>query len=75
MTTSDFATENATNDSFLIWKFDTPWKHQKTVRFSDVFRGERKCALGKNGLTQDISHSVLIQKLKTCYKSKVNILV
>ena len=41
MTTSDFATENATNDSFLIWKFDTPGKHQKTVRFSDVFRGEK----------------------------------
>ena len=30
--------------------FSTPWKHQKTVRFSDVFRGQRKGALGTNGL-------------------------
>ena len=29
----------------------TPWKHQKTLRFSDVFRGYRKGALGTNGLT------------------------
>ena len=28
----------------------TPWKHQKTVKFSDVFRGYRKGALGTNGL-------------------------
>ena len=28
----------------------TPWKHQKTVRFSNVFRGFRKGALGTNGL-------------------------
>ena len=27
-----------------------PWKHRKTVRFSDVFRGKRKDALGTNGL-------------------------
>ena len=27
-----------------------PWKHQKTVRFSDVFKGLRKGALGTNGL-------------------------
>ena len=27
-----------------------PWKHEKTVRFSDVFRGYRKGALGANGL-------------------------
>ena len=30
--------------------FSSPWKHQKTVRFSDVFRGQRKGALGTNGL-------------------------
>ena len=28
-----------------------PLKHQKTLRFSDVFRGSRKGALGKNGLS------------------------
>ena len=30
--------------------FSNPWKCQKTVRFFDVFRGQRKGALGKNGL-------------------------
>ena len=28
----------------------TPWKHQKTFRFSDVFRGYRKVKPGCNGL-------------------------
>ena len=30
--------------------FFASWKHQKTVSFSHVFRGERKEALGTNGL-------------------------
>ena len=30
--------------------FYTPWKHQKTFRFSDVFRGYKKVTLGCNGL-------------------------
>ena len=30
--------------------FSTPWKHQKTLRFSDAFMGWRKGALGTNGL-------------------------
>ena len=30
--------------------FYTPWKHQKTFRFSDVFRGYRKATPGCNGL-------------------------
>ena len=32
--------------------FSNRWKHQKTVRFSDVFCRWRKGALGKNGLKQ-----------------------
>ena len=36
--------------------FSTPWKHQKTVRFSDVFWGQRKGALG----TDELILSVLI---------------
>ena len=28
--------------------FSTPWKHKKTVSFSDVFKGQRKGALGTN---------------------------
>ena len=30
--------------------FSAPWKYQKTLRFSDVFRGQGKGALGTNGL-------------------------
>ena len=32
--------------------FSTPWKHQKTLRFADVFSGLRKVSLGTNGLKQ-----------------------
>ena len=32
--------------------FSTPWKHQKTLWFSDVFKGYRKGALGTNGLSK-----------------------
>ena len=35
---------------FPMHPLSTPWKHQKTFRFSDVFRGYRKGALGTNGL-------------------------
>ena len=40
--------------SFLIHPFSTPWKHQKTLRFSDVFRGQRMAVLGTNGLTSHL---------------------
>ena len=30
--------------------FFTPWKHQKTLPFSDIFREKRKGALGTNRL-------------------------
>ena len=33
-----------------MYLFSIPWKHQKTVRFSDVFRGSKKGELGTNGL-------------------------
>ena len=33
--------------------FYTRWKHQKTFRFSDVFRGYRKTTLGCNGLRKN----------------------
>ena len=32
----------------LVFLFYTPWKQQKTSRFSDVFRGYRKATLGCN---------------------------
>ena len=34
--------------------FYIPWKHQKTIRFSDVSRGYRKAKLACNGLIQSI---------------------
>ena len=40
----------ALTHSFPMHPFSTPWKHQKTLRFSDVFRGQKKCAFGTNGL-------------------------
>ena len=33
-----------------MYLFSTPWKHQETLLFFDVFRGHRKSALGTNGL-------------------------
>ena len=39
-----------------------PWKHQKTVRFSDVFKGLRKGALGTNGLNVFLCHTSLKEK-------------
>ena len=33
--------------------FSTPLKHQKTFRFSDVFRGYRKASPGCNGLQKN----------------------
>ena len=37
---------------FPMHPFSTPWKHQETLRFSGVFRGQKKGALGTNGLSQ-----------------------
>ena len=36
--------------SFPMHPFSTPWKHMKTLQFSDIFRGYRKGAYGMNGL-------------------------
>ena len=46
------ATENLLLLNLLVPNppFSTPQKHQKPLRFSDVFRGLRKGALRKNGL-------------------------
>ena len=35
---------------FRMHPFFTPWKHQKTIRFSDVFKMQGKDALGRNEL-------------------------
>ena len=41
--------------SFPMHPSCTPWKHQKTVRFSNVFTGYRKGAFGTNGLIDVLS--------------------
>ena len=41
---------NGLTHSSLMHPFSTPWKHKKTVRFSDVFRGKRRSTLGTNWL-------------------------
>ena len=38
--------------------FTTPWKYQKIFRFSNVFRGQRKDALGTNGLIWNINGKI-----------------
>ena len=35
----------------LLHSFSTPWKHQKSLKFSDVFERQRKGALEANGLS------------------------
>ena len=40
---------------FQMHPFSPPWKHLKTVRFSDAFRGQRKGAFGTNGLVRNIA--------------------
>ena len=53
-------TSNCITHLFPMHPFSTPWKPQKTVRFSDVFREQRKRALETNGLTwQGESHAHL----------------
>ena len=37
----------------LMHPFSTPWKHQKTFRFYNVFKGQRKCVLEANGLRRN----------------------
>ena len=39
---------------FLMRPFSTSSKHQKTVRFSDIFRGQRKGAWETNGLMSKV---------------------
>ena len=42
------------------------WKHQKTLRFSDVFKGYRKATLGCNGLK-------IFKNIVKCFSRKQNI--
>ena len=55
--------ENSLTHSFRMHPFSTPWKHQKTLRFSDVFRGWRKDALGTNRLIKLGKWSELVEFL------------
>ena len=46
--------------------FSTPWKYQKTLVFSDVFRRWRKSALGTNALREKS-----FRNLKIIYTNKL----
>ena len=41
---------------FLMHPFSAPWKHQKTVRFSDIFRDREGC-IGNKWVNTDIETS------------------
>ena len=65
---------NVFTHSFPMHPFSTPWKHQKAVRFSNVFWGWRKSALGANRLNlhrqlKTISNSINMQLYITYLKS------
>ena len=47
--------------------FSTPLKHQKTVWFSDVFRGLKKGALETNGLTN--SSTTFLNSFNFCFEN------
>ena len=58
-----YITMTTLTHSFPMHPFSTPWKHQKTVRFSDVFREQRKGALGANGLNRNKLNDPKISRL------------
>ena len=44
--------------------FSTPWKHRRTLRFSYVYRGQRKGTLRTNGLNVNINNFTVFTLLK-----------
>ena len=48
-----------------MFHFYTPWKHHKTFRFPDVFRGYRIGTLVKNGLMTLIWNAELLKRFMT----------
>ena len=46
-------TEAELTHSFPMHSFSTPWKHQKTVKFSDVFRGVEKGCIGNERVKEN----------------------
>ena len=56
--------------SFPVHDFCTPWKHQKTLWVSDVFRSQTKGAMGKSGLMkywQSLLILMVTQPLLCCW--------
>ena len=48
--------------SFPMHPFSTPWKHQKTLRFSDVFNGVQKGCIGKEWVNYFSHHQEYIKQ-------------
>ena len=75
----DFGTSYPINPFVPNVPFLCPWKHQSVSRFSDVFRGERKGALGTSGLSIklfilpkiNIYQGLLITGYKRCYDTYI----
>ena len=61
LTTTKTGRKYLLTHSFTMHSFSALWKHQKTVRSSDVFWGWRKGALGTNGL---IAYRIILMQLK-----------
>ena len=59
--------------SFLMHPFSTPWKHKKTVRFSDVFRGVEKVCIGNEGVNGAINVRVVLCITYRILKRNINI--
>ena len=46
---TDLSDDNLRTHSFPMHPFSTPWKHKKSLQFSDFSKGWRKGALETNG--------------------------
>ena len=55
--------------------FSTPWKYQKTLWFSDIFREQKKGALGMNGLTRFIPMITTLHDIKIDLFLKINLTI
>ena len=60
-----------------MYSFSTPWKHQKTISFSDVFRGWKEGALGTIGVKETLAeaHEMFCFLFSQCLEYKYRVLL
>lgn len=56
-----------TKGFYQVHPFSTPWKTQKTVRFSGVLRGQRNGALGTNRVKKNPRYIGCLYKINLIY--------